>query len=176
MGAYVRAPHGRVARPANAKQINFIRDLLGEVGDNVEEQMLAHREAGTFDDSAVASRVIDALKARAKAARFAKGAGAGVPEPGYYAVEYGDVLRFYRVVEGKGRWEGRRFLNRFRSDLQDRVFFAEQKAVFAAILAEPEGARKRFAEELTRCWMCGRMLTDAESRRLGVGPECRKML
>jgi hypothetical protein len=96
-----------------------------------------------------------------------------VPEPGYYAVEYADVLRFSAVREGKGKWEGRTFLNRFRSDFQDRVYRAEQEAVYEAILADPDAARMRFATETAHCYRCGRRLTDALSRELGIGPDCR---
>jgi hypothetical protein len=94
------------------------------------------------------------------------------PEPGYYAVEYAGVLRFYAVREGKGKWEGRTFLNRYRSDYQDRVYRAEQEAVYGAILADPQAARMRFAVETTHCYMCGRRLTDAVSRARGIGPDC----
>jgi len=43
-----------------------------------------------------------------------------MPDAGYYAVEWDGALRFYAVREGKGKWDGRRFLNRFRSDYMDR--------------------------------------------------------
>jgi len=96
-----------------------------------------------------------------------------IPEPGYYAVEYQSVLRFYAVKAGKGKWEGRTFINRYKSDELGRVFRPEQAVVVAAILADPEAARQTFARETTHCYVCGRRLTDAESRRLGIGPDCR---
>lgn len=96
-------------------------------------------------------------------------------EPGYYAVEYLGVLRFYRAKEGTGRWAGRVFIARYKSDYLDRTDRAEQNAARVAIAENPDKARMRFAEEIGRCWACGRTLTDAESRRLGIGPECRKV-
>lgn len=170
-------PVAHVARPATEKQVAFARSLAADVhGENAPEFLLAHGEEGTFEDSKATSLLIDALLAAKKAMPRAAVAQDDVPEPGYYAVEYGDVLRFYAVKAGKGKWEGRTFINRFRSDYQDRVFHAEQKAVFAAILADPVAARQTFARETVHCFRCGRKLTDAVSRDRGVGPECVKFV
>lgn len=43
-----------------------------------------------------------------------------------------------------------------------------------AIMADPAGSASRYGLELGRCSVCDRDLTDAESRRLGIGPVCRK--
>lgn len=164
--------------PATARQEEFLAELAAEVhGDNAPEFILAHREGGTFDDRAATSRVIDALmqarkdmRARARAADDRRYDDV---EPGYYATEYQGVLRFYRVAEGKGRWAGRTWLNRFRSDELGRVGRDEAVVVRKAIAADPLGAGMLFARELTRCRVCGRMLTDEKSRALGIGPDCR---
>jgi Family of unknown function (DUF6011) len=93
---------------------------------------------------------------------------------GYYAVERGETLYFYRVVTKiDGRWAGRQFVNRFRSDDLLPVTRREQEDVRALIAADAEMARMRFAAELTRCYQCGKMLTDELSRALGIGPVCR---
>ncbi len=76
------------------------------------------------------------------------------------------------MVEGKGKWSGRVFINRFRSDDLGRVGRAEALAAKAAIAADPEAAAMRFAKETVRCFSCGRRLTDAESRARGQGPDC----
>ena len=160
--------------PATEKQVAFARKLAHQVhGENAAEFMLAHIEEGTFDDKKATSLLIDALLKAPKAGAAPEAEGF-VPEPGYYAVEYQEVLRFYAVRPGKGKWEGRTFLNRFRSDFQDRVFAGEQAAVFRAIEADPQAARAKFAAETAHCYACGRRLTDALSRELGIGPECRK--
>lgn len=162
----------RRALPASVKQIDFARTLIGELeGDNAEEFFQAHVEAGTFDSMQATSGLIDALIARKRA--LPRAAQPEMPEPGYYAVPYQGVLRFYAVKAGKGKWEGRTFINRFKSDELGRVFRAEQAEVVAAILADPADARNTFAVETTHCYVCGRRLTDAESRRLGIGPDCR---
>jgi hypothetical protein len=98
-----------------------------------------------------------------------------MPEAGYYAVEWNGDLKFYAVREGKGTWEGRRFLNRFRSDYLDRPSARERSEVVALILADPQTARETFARESVCCWHCGRKLTDAVSRARGTGPDCDRM-
>jgi uncharacterized protein (DUF2236 family) len=163
----------RRALPASTKQIDFARTLITELeGDNAEEFFQAHVEAGTFDSMPLTSGLIDALIARKRALPRAV-ADMAMPTPGYYAVEYQSVLRFYAVKAGKGKWEGRTFINRFRSDELGRVFRPEQAEVVATILADPEAAAKTFAVETTHCYVCGRRLTDAVSRELGIGPDCR---
>lgn len=177
---YAAARPARAARPgypATDAQVQFVRDLAAEVHkDNAAEFLLAHEESSTFADRAETSRVIDALLAAKRDMRRRAGAAADKaivwPEESRYAVVYEGVLRFYRVVEGKGRWEGRRFLNRHKSDELGRVGRDEQKVVLAAINADPMGAQMLFARELTRCYICGRMLTDEASRAAGIGPDC----
>ena len=168
----------RAGVPATEKQEAFAASLLREVnGDERGEELLAeHRAAGTFDDRRETSNLIDALMGIRKAQRADAGrrADAGVvwPEVGYYCVEYDGDLRFYAIRAGRGKWEGRTFCNRFRSDELGRVGRAEQMAVLASINADPEAAAKRFADETVRCFSCGRRLTDQESRRRGQGAEC----
>lgn len=147
-------------------QIKFLSSLASERG--IVLDMGAIHAMTTRQ----ATAEIDRIKAlpRPRAARVA--VAEDVPAPGYYAVEYQGVLRFYRVVAGKGKWEGRIFLNRFRSDLEDRVFPAERKVVYSAINADPAAAAKCFAVETVCCYRCGRRLTDAESRARGMGSEC----
>jgi hypothetical protein len=125
-------------------------------------------------DARLASQTIEWLLAQPRKAGAVSPDQATTPEPGYYAVEWRGVLRFYCVREGQGRWTGRRFLNRFRSDDLDRPTRQEQADVYAAILADPAKAQKTFADETVCCYVCGRRLTDAESREIGIGPVCRK--
>lgn len=94
------------------------------------------------------------------------------PEPGYYCVPYNHALRFYRVKQGKGYYADRRFLDRFKSDELMNIKFAEKVDVLDCINADPAQAQMRFAVELTRCFCCGRMLTDEVSRLRGEGPDC----
>lgn len=44
----------------------------------------------------------------------------------------------------------------------------------AALTADPDTARARFAVWQIRCCVCGRALSDRKSKVVGVGPECRR--
>jgi hypothetical protein len=94
------------------------------------------------------------------------------PVPGFYAMQYDGVLRFYVVREGKGRWAGRRFISPYRSDYLDRVPYAEQAAVLPSMVLHTEASQRLFAAETKHCYRCGRRLTDAESRARGLGKDC----
>jgi hypothetical protein len=114
-------------------------------------------------------------------------AEAPAPEPfpvplGYYAIpsRKGNDLDFFCIKAGKGKWEGRTFVNEV---IGGRVAFGvrlsrdEQAAAVEGILAVGiEAARKRYADEIGNCWNCNKLLTDDESRALGIGPVCRKDL
>ncbi len=69
---------------------------------------------------------------------------------------HGDNLRLDLVVRGSS-WTFSRY------QTVDSV---------AIIIADYKGASMTFAKELGRCGRCGKTLTDEESRRLGIGPEC----
>ena len=170
------APVARAGVPATERQIDFVHELLREVhGDHAESVFRDEDDRGTFDDRRATSGLIDTLMAARKAARKAAGPRRDPMtdiDTGYYATEYQGVLRFYRVSEGKGRWEGRRWLNRFRSDELGRVSRPEQVAVAESIKADPMGCQMRFAAETVRCYTCGRRLTDEASRVRGQGPDC----
>lgn len=46
-------------------------------------------------------------------------------------------------------------------------------AVMASIEGDPAAAHARFAAFSTRCFVCGKTLTDDDSKVWGVGPVCR---
>jgi hypothetical protein len=150
------------------KQINFIRSLRAERAlPSIEtEEMRGMARAA-------ASKEISRLLALPKVGVAAAAAKVEVPE-GHFAVEVEGVLRFYRVKEGKGRWAGRVFVNRYASDYFTRISRMEENAARVAIAADPKAAAERYAQEIGTCYACNRQLTDAESRRLGIGPDCRR--
>jgi len=96
--------------------------------------------------------------------------------PGRYAVEVGGRLRFFRWdAPTSGRNKGRiRLTEEIGS--RKRVVYGEVADEVLAIIAEmgEDVAGMRYAEERTRCFRCGIVLTDPESRRRGLGPDCAK--
>ncbi len=150
------------------KQINFILSLRAEralpVLEVEEMRSMARDEA---------SKEISRLLKLPKVGVAAKAEVVAVPQ-GYFAVEVEGVLRFYRVKEGKGRWEGRVFVNRYSSDYFARIGRSEEAAARVAIAADLKSAAERFAREIGTCYACNRQLTDAVSRARGIGPDCYK--
>lgn len=97
----------------------------------------------------------------------------GVAE-GRYAVEHEGVLKFFRITKGKGRWEGRTFIEVQASDDRWPVRNPAKRQEILELIAEnPVEAAVRYGVELGSCHRCGRTLTDATSRELGIGPDCR---
>jgi hypothetical protein len=44
------------------------------------------------------------------------------------------------------------------------------------IAADPERARQEFSRFTGRCYVCGRLLTDPDSKVRGIGPDCWRAL
>lgn len=90
-----------------------------------------------------------------------------------------EIMKFFKVkVPTEGRWAGFTFLDAGRGgahgDLQwSKVTHLEYKLkVLTKIAENPEGAGKRFGQEVGVCCRCGRSLTDETSRAMGIGPDC----
>jgi|SRR5579872_1896679 len=98
---------------------------------------------------------------------------------GHYAVASltgNNDLDFFRVDRpADGPYRGRTFVKRVIGG-RPNVNVRGRTAVLAlkAILAEGiEAAGQRYGVELGQCCRCNRHLTDATSRALGIGPDCR---
>lgn len=94
---------------------------------------------------------------------------------GRYALIKEGVAKFYRITKGKGRWEGRTFVEAQASDDHWPIRNpTERSRILAEIAVNPLEAERRYGMELGKCSRCGRTLTDETSRSYGIGPECRK--
>lgn len=87
-------------------------------------------------------------------------------------------LAFYDVsVPGEdSRHFGRIFVDVMASDDKHPVRGAAAKTVLSKIAADPVAAAKRYGVEIGSCGVCGRTLTDEQSRAFGIGPKCRVKL
>jgi hypothetical protein len=106
-------------------------------------------------------------------------AGKSVPE-GLYAVPSrtgANDLDFYKVDVGRGpRWEGFRFVERIVGGT-GAVRIGRTQAADALIRIQHYGideSMARYGQEMGTCGKCGRSLTDAVSRAIGIGPICRQ--
>ena len=114
---------------------------------------------------------------------YAQGATLAQLAPMHYAVQLGGPLggklMFFEVRQvEKGRWAGRKFLNRLLGSPGDwrRERVAPNLAALAieVIAADPAGCAKRYADEFTCCAACRAPLSDKASRDRGLGPDCAK--
>lgn len=95
-------------------------------------------------------------------------------EAGRYAIEFGGKLRFFHVNRPEdGRWKGFTFVNEQAGDELFSVRNAESRKKILQTIANDEDALARYGQELGVCGMCGRTLTDEDSRSIGIGPVCR---
>lgn len=101
-----------------------------------------------------------------------------VPE-GHYAIATKDgannTLAFYRVDRPtEGKWAGKTFVKLIVGGKPDsRVPREQVRSVLDRIAkAGPDKAGALYGQEIGRCCRCNRHLTNDESRKLGIGPEC----
>jgi hypothetical protein len=175
------APAFPVAEPtATPKQVDLINRLLDEKDLTAETRPAWHdRVLALAADRAQletltrtkASALIDHLLAQPAAAP--KKAADAVPA-GRYAVRVDDVLVFFKVdVPVEGRWAGYTFVERQLSDDFVRIPRALQAQLLSQLREDGfEAASKLYGRELGVCGVCGRTLTNEDSRAAGIGPKC----
>ena len=154
---------------ASEAQVSYIRRLLA--GRVVDAEFVARCEARLAEglERRLATRTITWLLARP-----AKPVTPVVDAPavplGRYAVEAEDGhLAFYKV------WQGHTGLRVSLqvSDSEQVLSQATGRAVLAKILeVTPLEASKAYGREIGSCGVCGRTLTNEESRAAGIGPVC----
>lgn len=100
--------------------------------------------------------------------------GLSVSEGHYAVFDSTDTLRFYRLYTvPSGALKGEGVIRRFAGDNLMGLYPDEARTVLHAIDANPDEAAYRFSDTYTRCFICGKNLTDSVSRLLSVGPTCR---
>lgn len=181
---YPTRPAKPAVEPATEKQCKFIDDLLVKrehiaMTDDVIEGIKANKaQASRFisflleqpkvqvvQDAPAPLKVevlVDAPRARLDFS--------AIPD-GYYALVDG-VTKFYRVSTSK-----RNGFKNVQVQASDNLHMLFGKAGIAVLhkLVEAglKDAQALYASELGRCYVCGRTLTDEESRAAGIGPICR---
>jgi len=85
-----------------------------------------------------------------------------------------DKLRFFRVDTPRtGKWAGAVFVKEQAGDeLYPVKPVGREIRVLQALLVNAQEALVRYGLELGHCGICGRTLTDEESRARGIGPVC----
>lgn len=177
-------------RPATGPQLDLIAKLRDEKPlDDAGIAWINDRLANGRFTKASASKTITRLlaikttgQARRHPANDATIPAADVVPEGRYAVPTEDgalnKLAFYKVDRPtEGKWAGYVFVKLMLSDNEQRM----SKAAGAAILAKiaqvgAANASAAYGREFKHCGVCGRGLTNDESRKVGIGPDCRAKL
>lgn len=166
---------------ASTKQTAFLADLAASRGTKDEQTAMAAVLDADVLSTAEASRLIDYFLSRPRLmtahAKPVATAPATTTLPvvaeGRYALETPDGAKFYKVSRPtEGKWAGYTFLDAQASDeFWPIKAVASKVAILTAIAADPD-ALARYGRLLGVCGVCGRTLTDAESRAKGIGPVC----
>lgn len=160
---------------ATEKQVDFIAKLRAERGlpmDRDEVARLPRKVASDEIERLLAINPVTTVKLDVPAGRYAL-------DP---VGNEGNSVVFYQVdAPTSGKWAGRVFVKRLTGApgdwRKDRVTSATATNVLKRI--NEAGAREaslRFGRESKACGVCGSPLSNDESRRLGIGPDCRANL
>jgi hypothetical protein len=190
MGTPFGASTGTIERIASEASAKYARSLMLEKATATGTEAIA--AAMSIDAWLIGrsqrevSATIDRLKAegftgRAKATAAPSQEGipsAEIVPAGRYAIETEDGatngLAFYKVDRPEeGKWAGRVFVKLMVSDEEQRMSWAATKSILAKIAeVGAAAASARYGHEIGECGVCGRTLTNDESRERGIGPVC----
>lgn len=159
-------------KPASDKQIDFILSLMGERLTDDQRTPVIPMVAKL--DSAAASKWITRLLELPKLITVPRTNNDVDVPAGHYAIDGADgTTKFYKVDRPtEGKWAGYTFVKVQASDDYHPVKGGAKHTVLAAIAQDPKAASIRYGQELGKCGVCNRTLTDADSIAAGIGPIC----
>ncbi|ALH46151.1 hypothetical protein SEA_SQUID_47 [Mycobacterium phage Squid] len=134
------------------------------------------------NDAATVSENIDRLKAEGYAPEREIVAGADEVPAGRYAIDTTihaiNGTAFYKVDRPTGgRWAGYVFVKQIVGDEERRLSQKQGGTILRRIAeAGAEAASARYGHEIGECGVCGRTLTNDESRERGIGPICAEKM
>lgn len=185
-----------VARPAHPKRLDFAAKLIEERDTNLislaasevmmnvmDRKAISAGEIGLLIDDLLAAPKKDRpgtrpaqpqAQAQGKRSDGIRELAAPLPDQGYYALHTAgteDEIHFYRITRNE---RGYLKVQEQASDELYPVRWQAVRGIVQAILdAGIASAQALYADKLDKCYRCGRTLTDATSRALGIGPDCR---
>lgn len=178
--------------PASEKQVSFLTDLLDsrECDADLRGALLEAIEMKTLTKQ-LASFSIDSLLQMPRAKKPAAGLSplqaflAEIPKSKYavptaelmlsdFEDSFNGDLVFLELKEFNGRRYVRRLTGAPGAFTRSKLTADQTKFLFEIIAKDPLKYARIFGEHYTCCGSCGAELTDARSRELQLGPECRK--
>lgn len=160
---------------ASQRQFDLIKDLLKEreISAPLNDHVVSARHfamSGSLSWEG-AHQLINALLAAPKltsvpAPTPAEPRVSVAVAPGRYALETEGHVDFYHVSKtGYVQVQAGDALYPLRNQRQ-------RATVLVRIASDPSAASRRYGRELEHCGVCGRTLTDTNSRAEGIGPVC----
>ena len=173
--------------PASEGRAKLIRNLLAErvVPADASARLNERLEKGLVNTEQAIEAIewlksrdrVEVVTARSKGGFDPFPSAEVVPE-GRYAVatEPGatNSLAFYKVDRPtSGKWAGRVFVKLMISDDEQGLSYAASKTVLGKIAAVgAEQASAAYGLHIKRCGICHRTLTNEDSQKRGIGPDC----
>jgi hypothetical protein len=173
--------------PRYVKRVEVIAAALGKSFDIGEQVNAALHEAGEPPlPKPGASMLIDWLREQPMKSRHQDTFGPSVSDlpradivpAGRYAIDTRlgaiNTVAFYKVDRpDEGRWAGHVFVKHVVGGDELRMSRADSRVILLRIAeAGAEAASARYGHMIGECGMCGRQLTNDESRARGIGPIC----
>lgn len=185
---------GTVTLPITDKQVSFLRNLLDtrEVIPALEAQLRKALDEGTLDRRTASARIGDLMNAPRKVVARPESPWAAVDaavadlETSFYAIPagyvhaqpidlHGNDYLFVRV-RNMGR---KRRIHRVHGSVGTPRYTALNPVSAVAVANLIRGRHVEFAANWHavsgNCGRCNALLTDAESRERGLGPDCAKL-
>lgn len=175
---------------ATPKQLSFLRSLAEQKGkvDEVAAELAKGHGPSKARASALIERLLQLSSQGATAPATTSGLDLRELNGGYYAATLNGVTKFFRidrVLDADNRWFGWSFVKIQAGDElhkqgsqrpNSNVYVGASQDYLAEIVKDEEAAYRLYGTELGRCGVCGRTLTNEESRAYGIGPDCREKM
>ncbi|AKF14305.1 hypothetical protein SEA_VINCENZO_43 [Mycobacterium phage Vincenzo] len=172
-------------KPASPASVDYLRALMTEKAQASGADMLAAQVSIDMylennGSQRTVSANIDRLKAEGYTGRAkAPAADTKVAVPaGRYAIDTQvhavNGTAFYKVDRPEtGRWAGYVFVKQVIGGDEQKLSMKQGRAILSRIAAAgAEVASARYGHEIGECGVCGRQLTNDDSRARGIGPVC----
>jgi hypothetical protein len=171
----------RIQAMATDRQVSYIEMLVRTRG-TAADAAVEVRDLTMSDASAFIGRLLALPVNQVSGARVFSAPALPHVREGRYAITENGHVAFYRVDKPtEGKWAGRTFVAKViggREDFSSRVKVydsAERYRILAEIAKDEDGALRQYGMLVGQCGHCGRVLTDEESRKAGIGPVCARV-
>lgn len=183
--------------PITDRQATYIRRLSEERNLNLSDAELQRMTKA--DASQAITNLLRIPKAAPKPTEYDMSQYPSPPNPplfqdgldlsnlqsGRYAARVNGVVKFFRIsTVSEGPWAGWAFVRlqagddvyKQGSQQPGRLYRGRSIDYLEVILQDPAAALLLYGKELGVCGVCGRTLTDEDSRARGIGPVCAERL